>query len=174
MYFLLYICPVKSDRKEQLCVYPFIFMYIIIVPRLFSAWGRSQRKLTSYQKYISKYSDLAIQHQKKYRIPASITLAQGLLESGAGQSDLARRSNNHFGIKCHSDWRGGRVYHRRRPAGRVLPEIQTSRGFLWWPFPLPRRTLPLRTPVQIKHQGLQRLGQRTTKMRLRHRSCLRE
>ena len=49
--------------------------------------------------------------KKKYKIPASITLAQGLLESGAGQSDLARRSNNHFGIKCHSDWRGGRVYH---------------------------------------------------------------
>ena len=48
---------------------------------------------------------------KEYKIPASITLAQGLLESGAGQSDLARRSNNHFGIKCHSDWRGGRVYH---------------------------------------------------------------
>ena len=63
-----------------------------------SAGAESQRKLTSYQKYISKYSDLAIQHQKKYRIPASITLAQGLLESGAGQSDLARRSNNHFGI----------------------------------------------------------------------------
>ena len=58
-----------------------------------SAGAESQRKLTSYQKYISKYSDLAIQHQKKYRIPASITLAQGLLESGAGQSDLARRSS---------------------------------------------------------------------------------
>lgn len=76
-----------------------------------NAGAASQRKLTSYQKYIERYSDLAIQQQKKYRIPASITLAQGLLESGAGQSDLARRSNNHFGIKCHSDWRGGRVYH---------------------------------------------------------------
>lgn len=71
----------------------------------------SQRKLSSYERYINKYSDLAIQHQKKYRVPASITLSQGLLESGAGQSDLAQRSNNHFGIKCHADWRGGRVYH---------------------------------------------------------------
>ncbi|RHJ93634.1 glucosaminidase domain-containing protein [Parabacteroides bouchesdurhonensis] len=70
-----------------------------------------QRKLASYQKYIREYSGLAVEQQRKYRIPASITLAQGLLESGAGQSDLARRSNNHFGIKCHSDWRGGRVYH---------------------------------------------------------------
>ena len=73
--------------------------------------GASHRKLASYEKYISKYGVLAIQQQKKYRIPASITLAQGLLESGAGQSDLARRSNNHFGIKCHSNWSGERVYH---------------------------------------------------------------
>lgn len=71
----------------------------------------NQRKLSSYEKYIKQYSDLAIQHQKKYRIPASITLAQGLLESGAGLSNLAKRSNNHFGIKCHSDWGGKRVYH---------------------------------------------------------------
>lgn len=47
---------------------------------------------------------------EKYRIPASITLAQGILESGAGMSDLARRSNNHFGIKCHRSWSGARVY----------------------------------------------------------------
>lgn len=71
----------------------------------------NQRKLSSYEKYIKQYSDLAIQHQKKYRIPASITLAQGLLESGAGLSNLAKRSNNHFGIKCHADWGGKRVYH---------------------------------------------------------------
>ena len=73
--------------------------------------GASQRKVPAYEKYIKQYSSLAVQHQKKYRIPASITLAQGLLESGAGRSELARKSNNHFGIKCHSDWRGGRVYH---------------------------------------------------------------
>ncbi|MCD8265190.1 MAG: glucosaminidase domain-containing protein [Tannerellaceae bacterium] len=69
------------------------------------------RKNPSYEKYIKQYSGLAVEHQKKYKIPASITLAQGLLESGAGQSDLAKRFNNHFGIKCHSDWKGGRVYH---------------------------------------------------------------
>lgn len=84
------------------------------------AEAATQRKVPSYEKYIKTYSDLAVQHQKKYKIPASITLAQGLLESGAGQSDLARRSNNHFGIKCHSDWRGGRVYHNDDLSGECF------------------------------------------------------
>lgn len=86
-----------------------IFCLLFFIATL--AEAATQRKIPSYEKYIKTYSVLAIEQQKKYKIPASITLAQGLLESGAGQSDLARRSNNHFGIKCHSDWRGGRVYH---------------------------------------------------------------
>ena len=86
-----------------------IFCLLFFIATL--AEAATQRKIPSYEKYIRTYSALAIEQQKKYKIPASITLAQGLLESGAGQSDLARRSNNHFGIKCHSDWRGGRVYH---------------------------------------------------------------
>lgn len=63
-----------------------------------------------YQAYIDKYKDLAIAEMLKYDIPASITLAQGLLESGAGMSELALKSNNHFGIKCH-DWRGATTRH---------------------------------------------------------------
>ena len=61
-----------------------------------------------YQAYIDQYKDLAIAEMLKYNIPASITLAQGLLESGAGMSELARNGNNHFGIKCH-DWTGGHI-----------------------------------------------------------------
>lgn len=61
--------------------------------------------------YILLYSDLAKEEMAKYGIPASITLAQGVLESGAGQGDLSKRANNHFGIKCHSSWEGERVYH---------------------------------------------------------------
>jgi len=72
----------------------------------------AQKKNQSYVDYVNKYSNLAVKHKDKYKIPASITLAQGLLESGAGLSELARASNNHFGIKCHSDWRGERVYRR--------------------------------------------------------------
>lgn len=61
--------------------------------------------------YIAQWKEVAVQKMKEHGIPASITLAQGLLESGNGNSMLAREANNHFGIKCHSDWTGGRVYH---------------------------------------------------------------
>ena len=61
--------------------------------------------------YIENYSIIAKDEMKLYGIPASITLAQGILESGAGRSGLSRKSNNHFGIKCHKDWTGERVYH---------------------------------------------------------------
>ena len=60
--------------------------------------------------YIEKYSGIAIQEMKKYHIPASITLAQGILESGCGNSELAKKANNHFGIKCHNDW-NGKTFH---------------------------------------------------------------
>lgn len=65
---------------------------------------------SAYQQYIDRYKDLAIEQMKKYHVPASITLAQGLLESGAGKSDMARKGNNHFGIKCHNTWSGATVY----------------------------------------------------------------
>lgn len=64
----------------------------------------------AYQQYINQYKDLAIEQMQKYRIPASITLAQGVFESGAGKSSLAIKGNNHFGIKCHG-WRGATVYY---------------------------------------------------------------
>ncbi len=59
-----------------------------------------------YRDYIDKYGDIAVAQREAYGIPASITLAQGLLESAAGRSSLATRGNNHFGIKCHADWNG--------------------------------------------------------------------
>lgn len=60
----------------------------------------------AYQRYINKYKDIAVEQMQKYGIPASITLAQGLLESGAGQSLLATKANNHFGIKVGTGWYG--------------------------------------------------------------------
>jgi hypothetical protein len=60
--------------------------------------------------YIEAFKAIAIEEMNKYGIPASITLAQGILESGSGSSDLAKYANNHFGIKCTSDWRGKAYY----------------------------------------------------------------
>lgn len=67
------------------------------------------KQMQSFLDYIEKYNKIAVQEMKAHGIPASITLAQGLLESGAGMSQLSKESNNHFGIKCH-DWKGDRVY----------------------------------------------------------------
>lgn len=61
--------------------------------------------------YVLQYKDIAMSNMKSYGIPASIILAQGILESGAGRGDLAVSANNHFGIKCHSDWTGDSVRH---------------------------------------------------------------
>ena len=71
--------------------------------------AQGQVRNKQYEAYIKKSRDIAVEEMRKYHIPASITLAQGLLESGAGQSTLARKSNNHFGIKCGSDWDGKSV-----------------------------------------------------------------
>lgn len=63
------------------------------------------------EEYIAKFAPIAVREMHRYKIPASITLAQGILESGSGRSPLALRSNNHFGIKCHKGWDGKSVTH---------------------------------------------------------------
>ena len=65
----------------------------------------------SVQEYINSYKDLAVTEMKRTGIPASITLAQGIIESDCGHSALAREANNHFGIKCHDDWTGPTIKH---------------------------------------------------------------
>lgn len=66
-------------------------------------------KPISKEEYVSQWSTIAVEEMLKHNIPASITLAQGILESGSGNSELAREGNNHFGIKCH-DWKGKKMY----------------------------------------------------------------
>jgi len=63
------------------------------------------------KQYIATYKELAINEEIRTGVPAAITLAQGILESDAGRSDLSLASNNHFGIKCKSEWTGATVYH---------------------------------------------------------------
>jgi len=83
-------------------------IFFIIYIQNISAQTRT--KIT-VEEYIEKYKDIAQAHMKEYKIPASIKLAQAILESGSGNSDLAVNANNHFGIKCHKDWQGG-TYHK--------------------------------------------------------------
>jgi hypothetical protein len=73
------------------------------------SWSQSSGKNTRLQ-YFEKFHDMAIDEMHRSGVPASITLAQGALESGDGNSSLAREANNHFGIKCHEDWTGKKVY----------------------------------------------------------------
>lgn len=68
----------------------------------------SKEKLLSKKEYVEQWRSVAIQQMVKYKIPASITLAQATLESGCGNGELARKGNNHFGIKCH-DWKGATI-----------------------------------------------------------------
>jgi len=94
----------------------YIFI-LIILPVLLSSCGSSRPVVTSSAgeasatAYIDRYKDLAISEMKRTGIPASITLAQGMIESNYGNSTLALKANNHFGIKCHSDWTGPTIRH---------------------------------------------------------------
>ena len=83
---------------------------IIITFLFISLLVHSQSRNKAYLAYIDQYSQIAEKQQKEHGIPASIVLSQGLLESGAGMSDFAKESNNHFGIKCN-DWTGDKIYH---------------------------------------------------------------
>ena len=82
----------------------FTFHFSLFTSNAQISWNQT------YQQYINQYKDIAIEQMQRYHIPASITLAQGLYESGAGRSELARKGNNHFGIKCNG-WSGRRIYH---------------------------------------------------------------
>ena len=76
------------------------------------------------QKYIAQYSRIAVEERKRSGVPASITLAQGMLESGNGMSELAVRGNNHFGIKCH-DWKGQKIYYDDDRKGECFRKYRT-------------------------------------------------
>ena len=88
------------------------YTILVVVFSLFAGIIGSQAQTRqTKEEYIARYKSIAIDHMERYGIPASITLAQGILESDSGNSSLARKSNNHFGIKCKKDWKGDRVYH---------------------------------------------------------------
>lgn len=85
------------------------FCILLAISMMAGKGGDPQKRFTRSQ-YIDLWKDEAIKQMREHKIPASITLAQAILESGDGNSELARKSNNHFGIKCHN-WTGKKTYH---------------------------------------------------------------
>lgn len=83
---------------------------LVVCFLLLSIAARAQRS-DDIISYISTYRSIAVAEEQRTGVPAAITLAQGIHETQAGQSELVRKSNNHFGIKCKSSWTGDRVYH---------------------------------------------------------------
>ncbi|MBN1924925.1 MAG: glucosaminidase domain-containing protein [Prolixibacteraceae bacterium] len=104
-------------------------LYIIITILLFFTLFANSQTRMSRKEYIDTYKNIAIREMHRSGIPASITMAQGCLESENGNSALARKSNNHFGIKCKNDWKGARTYHhddKLNECFRVYREVEDS------------------------------------------------
>lgn len=92
--------------------------------------GYAQSSASSYEtivrKYIDQYKGMAMRHMRDYHIPASIILAQGIIESRAGQSELAVKANNHFGIKCHREWNGPAHYQDDDQPGECFRKYRNA------------------------------------------------
>jgi LysM repeat protein len=93
---------------------------------LFSVKTFAQLRSDAINEYIQTYQSIAIEEMKRSGVPASITLAQGILETDAGKSDLVLSSNNHFGIKCKSIWKGEKVYHDDDFKGECFRKYPTA------------------------------------------------
>ena len=108
--FIIFAETIKMSGQKYLII-------LLFIPVFFTACRSSRPVVTSSggeasaAAYTERYKDLAISEMKRTGIPASITLAQGMIESDFGRSTLARKANNHFGIKCHDDWTGPTIRH---------------------------------------------------------------
>ena len=104
-----------------------IFLIIIIFTSSCSSFKTiSNVKNTVEEKinlYVNKYAPSATKNMRFFKIPASITLAQGILESGYGEGTLAKNANNHFGIKCHKDWKGKTITHDDDEKGECFRSV---------------------------------------------------
>jgi len=130
----IFIFLSKTDQMRNCTAYIFIILVLLLnscsssrkAARSVASSGSTQSYVTDY---LNKYNALAVSEMKRTGIPASITLAQGMLESNYGRSTLAVKGNNHFGIKCHNNWRGARIYHddnRRGECFRAYTSAEES------------------------------------------------
>lgn len=100
--------------------------YLLIILAMVTLTGWAQLTPATIASYINNYKDLAMAEMQRSGVPAAITLAQGILETEAGNSDLVMRSNNHFGIKCKSSWTGEKVYHDDDAKGECFRKYPTA------------------------------------------------
>ena len=98
---------------------------LIILLFSFTCFAASAQHMTP-EEYVQKYKDLAVEEMKRMGVPAAITLAQGLLETENGNSDLLKESNNHFGIKCKSTWTSEVVYHDDDARGECFRKYKSA------------------------------------------------
>ena len=84
-----------------------ILLFTISFITVVSGWTQNNKATLAY---VAQYKEIAMKEMKRTGIPASITLAQAIVESNSGESNLAKNHNNHFGIKCKSDWKGAKTY----------------------------------------------------------------
>jgi len=118
---------VKSVQQEENTKEKYLYTQSDLIFNNYKA--KNEGKVNSFTvDYIGNYKDIAIDKMVTYKIPASITLAQGILESGNGLSTLAKKSNNHFGIKCHSGWKGKKVYHDDDKRNECFRKYSTPEG----------------------------------------------
>lgn len=106
-----------------------VFLCMLTVSMLSISVAWSQSRSPQVEAYIQRYETLAVSEMMRTGVPASITLAQAILESGCGQSTLAKNSNNHFGIKCKTEWTGEKTYHdddRKAECFRVYNSVEDS------------------------------------------------
>lgn len=106
----------------------FIFC-VLIIPHTSAQSAMNLPVKPEVLQYIEQYREVAIAEMKRSGIPASVTLAQGIYESGAGSSRLAREANNHFGIKCKTEWTGATIRHTddlRNECFRKYPSAMDS------------------------------------------------
>lgn len=99
---------------------------LIILFFSFGGFHKASAQYMTQQEYVQKYKDIAIEEMKRMGVPAAITLAQGLLETENGNSDLLKQSNNHFGIKCKSTWTAETVSHDDDAPGECFRKYKTA------------------------------------------------
>ena len=132
-----------------------------------------KRPLSTNEKvvqYLTIFGPIAQREMREYKIPASITLAQGLLESGFGEGRLAIEANNHFGIKCHRGWQRGRIYHDDDEKGECF-RVYADAGESYRDHSLfSHRARPLCLFISPWEKRLQGMGKRLEESRLCYRS----